>query len=254
MPPDTRAIASLALLETIPVFASAPRAALRFLAAGCHPRQAHRGQVLCNRGERLEGFHILEQGRVKLALLSADGGERVLEILRPPRTFGEAAAFLGQPCALHVEALSDARLVFVDIRQVRAAIPHWPEVAELMLRLVAERAQRLLVDLEACCLHSAAQRVAALLLREACPSTTAPDSAQLELPASKILVASSLNLSPETFSRELHALARRGLIRVERRRIQIPSLTSLRQLGGLPVADIACPDLAPLLASASATG
>ncbi|WPL19196.1 hypothetical protein Thiowin_04303 [Thiorhodovibrio winogradskyi] len=123
-----------------------------------------------------------------------------------------------------------------------------------MLRLVAERAQRLLIDLEACCLHTAAQRVVALLLREASPSVTAPDSAQLELLASKILVASSLNLSSETFSRELHALARCGLIRVERRRIQIPSLARLRQLGGLPVADIACPDRAPLFAAASATG
>ncbi|WP_408034114.1 cyclic nucleotide-binding domain-containing protein [Thiorhodovibrio winogradskyi] len=46
----------------------------------------------------------------------------MLEILRPPRTFGEAAAFLGQPCALHVEALSDARLLFIDVRQVRATI------------------------------------------------------------------------------------------------------------------------------------
>nr|WP_328988141.1 cyclic nucleotide-binding domain-containing protein [Thiorhodovibrio winogradskyi] len=55
-------------------------------------------------------------------MLSADGDERVLEILRPPRTFGEAAAFLGQPCALHVEALSDARLLFIDVRQVRATI------------------------------------------------------------------------------------------------------------------------------------
>ncbi|MBK5969469.1 MULTISPECIES: Crp/Fnr family transcriptional regulator [Thiorhodovibrio] len=248
MHPDTRAITSLSLLETIPVFARAPRAALHFLAAGCHPRQARRGQVLCSRGEHLDGFNILECGRVKLSLLSANGGERVLEILRPPRTFGEAAAFLGQPCALHAEALSDARLLFVEVRQVRAAIPLWPEVAELMLRLVAGRAQRLLVDLEACCLHTAAERVAALLLREACPSATEPDSAQLELPASKILVASSVNLSPETFSRELHALARRGLIRVERRRIHIPSLARLGQLGGLAVADIACPDLAPLSA------
>lgn len=232
----------LPLLETTPGFTEIPTAALRHIASGCHNRTAARGQVLCDRGESLQGFHILVKGRVKLSLLSAEGAERVLDIVLPGRTFGEAAALLGEPCALHAEALMDSRLVFVDLRPLREAIGHWPQVANLMLALVAQRAQRLIADLEGCCLHSAAQRVTGLLLRDAVADDEEPDRAQLELPAAKTVVASSLNLSAETFSRELHGLARRDLITVERRLIRIPSLQALRTHGGLggpehPVAD-----------------
>ncbi len=228
----------LPLLETTPGFASVPPDGLRYLAGGCYQRTATRGQVLCERGQPLDGFHLLLRGRVKLSLLSSEGAERVLDIVLPGRTFGESAAFLGRPCALHSEALMDSRLMVVDLKRIRSAIERWPEVAHLMLGLVAERSQRLIADLETCCLHSAAQRVAAMLLRDAQSDTDEPDRATLELPAAKTVVASSLNLSAETFSRELHGLARRGLIEVERRRIRIPSLEQLRRLGGLDATEM----------------
>ncbi|WP_462322567.1 Crp/Fnr family transcriptional regulator [Halochromatium sp.] len=228
----------LPLLERTPGFASVPADALAYLAAGCHQRTATRGQLLCERGQQLGGFHVLLRGRVKLSLLSAEGAERVLDIVLPGRTFGESAAFLGRPCALHAEALMDSRLLYVDLNRVRNAIPRWPEIANLMLVMVAERAQRLIADLEACCLHSAAQRVVAMLLRDAQSDADEPDRATLELPAAKTVVASSLNLSAETFSRELHGLVRRGLIEVERRAVRIPSLEQLRRRGGLEAADL----------------
>lgn len=228
----------LPLLETMPGFAAIPADGLRYLAGGCYQRTAARGQVLCERGQALDGFHVLLHGRVKLSLLTSGGAERVLDIVLPGRTFGESAAFLSHPCPLHAEALMDSRLIFVDLERVRGAIAHWPEVAHLMLAVVARRAQRLITDLEACCLHSAAQRVAAMLLRDAETDGQEPDSGRLELPAAKTVVASSLNLSAETFSRELHGLVRRGLIEVERRTIRIPSLERLRRLGGLESEDL----------------
>jgi CRP-like cAMP-binding protein len=226
----------LPLLEAAPTFAPIPNEALRWIAGGCYTRTARRGQVLCKKGEPLTGFFLLLGGRVKLSILSVDGAERVLDVVLPGSTFGEAAAFLDQPCPLHAEALMDSRLVFVDRSRVREAIARWPAVAHLMLGIVATRAQRLISDLEACCLHSAAQRVAGLLLRDAVSDPLQPDSARVSLPAAKTVIASSLNLSAETFSRELHALAHQGLIEVMRREIRIPSLLRLRGAAG-PDAD-----------------
>ncbi|MBK5963593.1 hypothetical protein CCR95_05685 [Thiocystis minor] len=163
-----------------------------------------------------------------------------------------SAAFLGRPCPLHAQTLADSCLLFVDLNRVRLAIERWPEVAFRMLTLVAERAQRLTADLEVCCLHSAIQRVAGFLLREAVSDPASPDHAELVLPAAKTVVASSLNLSPETFSRELHGLARRGLIEVERRRIRIPSLNRLRALAALDVERPDAPPPFPVLAQDSA--
>jgi CRP-like cAMP-binding protein len=223
----------LPLLETAPGFAAIPSDALRFLAGGCYTRRASRGQVLCERGGIPKGFFVLVSGRVKLSILSKDGAERVLDIVLPGRTFAETASVLEQPCPLHAEALVDSQLVFVDIGRVREAIELWPQVANLMLAIVARRAQHLTADLEACCLHSAAQRVAGFLLRDADCDPRNADVGYVTLPAAKTVVASSLNLTAETFSRELHALARRGLVEVERREIRIPSLQRLRKLAGV---------------------
>ncbi|MGB5831561.1 MAG: Crp/Fnr family transcriptional regulator [Thiohalocapsa sp.] len=228
----------LPLLETAPGFESIPIEALRWMAGGCYTRTASRGQVLCEKGQTMAGFFVLVSGRVKLSMLSADGSERVLDIVLPGQTFAEAAAFLNQSCPLHAEALADSRLVFVDLDRVRQAILRWPEVATLMLAIVSRRTQRLISDLEACCLHSAAQRVVGLLLRDAESNPRRPDRGTLTLPAAKTVVASSLNLTAETFSRELHGLANRGLIQVQRREITIPSLRALRTLAGIDDAGI----------------
>jgi CRP-like cAMP-binding protein len=75
---------------------------------------------------------------------------------------------------------------------------------------------------------SAGQRLADFLVKESVLGLRNGDRAQVVLPVSKAVVASSLNLTPETFSRELHELAHRGLIQVERRTVHIPSLSRLR--------------------------
>jgi len=229
---DDREKTCLPLLRTVPGFAGMPTEALRCIAGGCHTRTASRDQILCERGQIIDGFFVVLSGRIKLSVLSVDGAERVIDVVLPGHTFAEAAAFLGSPCPLQAQALTDSRLLFVGLTRLRTAIARWPGVALPMLTILAARTQRLLADLEACCLHSAAQRVTGFLLREARCTAAEPDRGMVRLPAAKTVVASSLNLSAETFSRELHGLARRGLLSIERREIRIPSLQRLRALSG----------------------
>lgn len=101
-----------------------------------------------------------------------------------------------------------------------------------MLRTRAARVHKLTGDLEACCLHSAARRVAEFLLREARNASAANDAAEVMLPAAKSVVASSLHHTPETFSREIHGLARDGLIAIDSRRIRILCTDALRHRCG----------------------
>jgi CRP-like cAMP-binding protein len=54
----------------------------------------------------------------------------------------------------------------------------------------------------------------------------------LTLPVSKAIVASRLNLTPEHFSRILHELAERELIRVDGRDVHIVDVARLRAYEG----------------------
>jgi CRP-like cAMP-binding protein len=202
--------------------------AQRFLAGGCHLRTASKGLILCEQGSFLDGFFFVVRGRIKLAVLSADGAERVIDILLQGRSFGESAALLRRPCPMHAEALSDSQLMFVEYSRVREAVGRWPDVAFAVLGSVAQRVFDLTRNLEECCLHSASQRVAGFLLRDAGSDGSRADPAEVELPAAKIVVASSLNLTAETFSRALHELAREGIVEIERRTIRILSRERLR--------------------------
>jgi CRP-like cAMP-binding protein len=109
-------------------------------------------------------------------------------------------------------------------------------VSFTLLQLLAKRNHRLIQDMEACCLHFGVERLTAYLLRHVELDNDAPDIGSVTPPAAKTVVASSLNLSAETFSRELHALAHQGFIEVTRREIRIPSLHRLRGAAGPDVA------------------
>jgi CRP-like cAMP-binding protein len=56
-----------------------------------------------------------------------------------------------------------------------------------------------------------------------------PNKGQVTLPACKAVVASSLHLSAETFSRELHRLAAEGLVTIDRRTIHLHDISALEQ-------------------------
>jgi CRP-like cAMP-binding protein len=220
---------SLPLLGELPMFAHLDPDVRRFLAGGSYQRTELRGRVLCEKGGLLDGFFCVLSGRVKLAVLAEDGAERVVEIVQPGASFGEASAFLGKPFPLHAEALSDTGLLVVGAGRLREAVGRWPEVALVMTDALARRVYTLIQDIESCCLMPAPRRVAEFLLREIDGRGARPDGQDVVLPAAKAVVASTLNLTAETFSRELHGLARDGLVKVDRRTIRVLSLEGLRR-------------------------
>jgi len=66
------------------------------------------------------------------------------------------------------------------------------------------------------------------LLRQAAAS--APPHVEIQLPAPKSVIASTLNISAETFSRELHRLQDDGLIEINRRTIYVRDQKGLIKL------------------------
>jgi len=218
----------LPILRETALFRDLGEDALRYLAGGSNRRTIARGRMVCEAGGALDGLFVLIDGRAKLAILSVEGSERVIDIVLPGGVFGETAPFLDDPSPVYAEALCDCSVLSVSGERLREAAGRWPAVALALLGSMARTVRALTQDLEACCLLTAGQRVARFLLNEATCDQGAADVADVSLPAAKAVVASSLNLTPETLSRELHVLARDGLIEVSHRTIRVRSLTQLR--------------------------
>jgi len=215
------------LLSHAPIFRGLPQEDLAAIAAGTREVRAARGEAIFHRGDPCEGFHIVAVGRVKLALVSPGGDEKVVEIIGPGMSFGEALMFMGRPYIVDATALADCLLLHVSRETLFAQIDRDPALARRMLAGLSMRMHMLMKDVEAFSLHSATQRVIGYLAR------LEDDGAngRVTLPAQKALVASRLNLTPEYFSRILHELAERRLIRVEGRDIEILDAEGLRAFG-----------------------
>jgi len=220
---------TLDFLRNLPLFRELEVSELEAIGAATDERRVAAGTVLFRRGDPCDGFHVIVIGRVKLALLTPAGAEKVVEILGPGQSFGEAVMFLGKPQMLYAEAIADSLLLFIRGRAIMHAIERNPELARRMLDEMSLRLYRLVADIEAYTLKNATERVTGYLLASL-PDEIGPEGpADVLLAASKSVLASRLNITREHFSRILHELSQAGLIRVSGRNIRILDPAGLRE-------------------------
>ncbi len=221
------------LLINLPLFQQLRDDEISNLAAGTREIGLSKGQILFQKGAPLEGFYVVVYGQMKLAFSSLQGHEKVVSIVDPGHSFGEAVMFMEKPCPVFAQALADTRLVYIAKQGIFAAIDHDSAFARRMLAGLSMRLHSLIQDVEGYSLHTSTQRVIGFLLQLAGASTH-HSPVEFELPASKHVIASRLNLTPETLSRALHSLSEAGLIRVNGKRISVLDTTRLSQFGSTP--------------------
>lgn len=225
MPPK---IKTQAFLATLPLFKELAPAELDRLAAGTTELHVPRGEILFNKGDPTTGFYLVIYGQVKLSFVTPSGQEKVVEIIGPGSSFGEALMFMEKPYIVMAQTLADTMLLHVAKEAVFDELAREPAFAKKMLAGLARRLHSLISDVESYSLQSGTQRVIGYLLRQDEAVSADAGPTKLTLPVSKAIVASRLNLTPEHFSRILHDLQSLGLIQVEGREVHILDVARLR--------------------------
>jgi CRP-like cAMP-binding protein len=222
-------IRAQAFLANLPIFSEMGAAELDSVALGTHPVYADKGETVCRTGDPCNGFYVVVYGQVKLGFTSPQGIEKVVEIVRPGQSFGEALMFLDKPYIVFAQALADTMLLHVAKQSVFEMLDRHPGFARRMLSGLSRRLHGLVRDVEAYTLRSGAERVIGYLLADV-PDDAVPGGPPVEitLTPGKSVIASRLNMTPEHFSRILHDLAASGLIEVNGRTIRILDLERLR--------------------------
>jgi CRP-like cAMP-binding protein len=219
-------------LANLPLFREVAPEELAKIAAGTTEVHAARGEILFHKGDPCVGFHMVVYGHVKLAITSANGDEKVIELIGPGQSFGEALMFMEMPYVVYAQTLADTLLLHISKSVVFEEIERQPRFARRMIAGLSRRLHGLIGDLEAYSLHSGIQRVIGYLLRAEPDGDAGGTTAQLKLPTSKGIIASRLNLTPEHFSRILHELTVAKLIAVDGRNVTILDLDRLRVYEG----------------------
>ncbi len=237
---------SKSLLSCVPLFEGMKAGDLAHLVRNAREIVAPRGETLFRKGEECTGLYLIIFGQVKLFFTSPQGYEKIVDVLEPGRTLGEAALFQGRSHQVYAQALNSCLLLHIAKPVIMAELEKNPTFARRVIDCLAQRLYELTLDVESYSLDSGLQRVINFLMREALrakPGQAEAESAgavsatfvggqnaaAFTLQTSKGVIASRLNLTQEHFSRLLHELSECGLLSVDGREIQLKDLARLRQ-------------------------
>lgn len=216
------------ILPQLPLFSGLSTEQLDVIRAGSCFTALDRSEILFHQGDPVRGFFFVLNGQMQLAVSTAEGAEKVVEIVAAGESFGEAVVFDGLRYPVTATALVTTELLAVSSTAVLDLLDRDPGFARRMLANMAVRLRRLVRDVESYSLRSGVQRVVGFLLHEAHEKGLGGDGRTVVLPTRKHVLASRLNLAPETFSRVLRDLSSDGLISVEGRRVDLHDIPRLQ--------------------------
>lgn len=79
------------------LFSALDDAQLAYVAREAQLLKVARNDILFHRGDAAHGLFLLLSGQIKLAVNSPQGSEKVIGIIGPNESFGEAIIFLDRP-------------------------------------------------------------------------------------------------------------------------------------------------------------
>ncbi|HSP59934.1 MAG TPA: Crp/Fnr family transcriptional regulator [Ornithinimicrobium sp.] len=215
----------------VPLFQGLTRAEQEQVATVARPTTLRRDELVYTPGEDVSQLMVVHTGRVKISRVTAEGHEQIVRVLGPGDFVGETA-FLdgGRPdhAASAVEATSLCVFRHQDLHEL---VGRHPSIGLRMLQTLSRRLTRTEERLGAAISSDVSARLADHLL--SLPAHRSGERLEVELPLAKKDVASLLDTTPESLSRQLRRLSDSGVVTLgPGRRITLLDVDALLALGG----------------------
>ncbi|AGA92039.1 cAMP-binding protein [Thioflavicoccus mobilis 8321] len=229
------------VLRRTPLLSQLTEAQLQRVAVHAHERRLAEGEWLFAQGDAATRFYLVEAGQIRLFRLSADGAEKVIEIVSPGQTFAEALMFMQEPhYPVSAAALAPTTLIAIDASDFAFMLRESVDTCFVVLGALSRRLRALIGEIDDLTLHTARSRVARYLLSQ-CPA----DRRAFNLEIPKSVLASRLSIKPETFSRVIRQLTSEDLISMHGGHVTVRDRDALDRAadwhGELPRSDAFCP-------------
>ena len=189
---------------------------------GAVRRSYKKGETILAEGQPAESVGVVLSGRVLIACADVWGGNSVLGHAGPGEVFAEAYACVpGEPLLISVQAAEDTAVLFLRVGRVlttcsSACAFH----AALVRNLLTVCAQKNLA-LSRRILHTGPKSIRGRLMSYFSECAKKAGSGVFELPYTRQQLADYLGVDRSAMCSELSAMRRDGLIRCEKRRVEI---------------------------------
>lgn len=201
------------------------------MAEGAPTVRLRKGQTLFTQGDAVSQIHVIEQGRVRLVLLSAAGHEKHMAIVGARGMVGECSAFLDGRHSLTAVASSDVVARQVDRRRLLRHMESDSACMRQVLWLISVKLRVIAIQNLLLSQASAAQRVAHHLVQLADTYGAAVEGGvAIGIAFTHQEMANIAGLSRVMASNVLIQLQTRGLIDKVKAHCVIRDMQRLRQL------------------------
>jgi CRP/FNR family transcriptional regulator, cyclic AMP receptor protein len=180
--------------------------------------------TIFSEGSPADTIFFVEAGLVKIYKRGADQKEIILQIAGPGEVFGEQALGSEPSRNMTAEVLQEGAIYVIPRQVFLRACERRPDLWRDISALLTSRKKHLEKKIELLCLHDVEYRIlyyAAELARTVGIKT---DGSEYAIPLSQGELAGLIGATRETTSTTLNVLARRGLIRLGRRQLIVPSI------------------------------
>jgi len=183
-------------------------------------------QMLFNQADKVTDFYMVLSGKIKLFCMSADGQEKIIEIVKPNQVFAEALMFTNQlNYPVSSAALAETTIISINAHDFYEML--WDSTATCLLLLgdMSLRLRGLINEIDKLTLHNGTCRVASYLIQE-----ITEESKDIELDIAKNIIAARLSIKPETFSRIIKNLKDENILSIQGSRITIHDMDALKEI------------------------
>lgn len=217
-------------LRSVRLFEGLAPARLDALAQASRWRSLPAGRMLVQRAEQERDVHFVIDGQLRVTIFAMNGRQLTFREVDAGGHFGELAAIDGQPRSADVLTLRPSVVASLGAEDFRRVLQDEPLVADRVLRglcgLVREISERV-IDLSTLGVQN---RVHAELLRLAREAGCAGNRARLEPAPTHSDMASRVSTNREQVTRELNALAQRGLLAKEGKALVLCDVAQLERM------------------------
>jgi CRP/FNR family cyclic AMP-dependent transcriptional regulator len=142
-----------------------PKMFLAKVGAGKTILHLHKDEPVFTQGDAADSVFYIQNGRVKLTVLSPQGKEAVVAILEPGQFFGESCLNGHQVRIATTTAMEECRITSITKEAMISLLHTEPKFSEMFLAYLLTRNSRVEEDLIDQLFNSSEKRLARLLLR-----------------------------------------------------------------------------------------
>ena len=189
-----------------------------------------RSTSLFHQNQSADCLYVIEDGLIKLTRTSDAGSRIILGVYGADHVAGEEVLDANPPgYYAEAEVLTPVTVLRVPRETLIRVMASNTDLAAAITTAIIEQKRAFAEKIELLCLHDVEYRILHYLAELSSLVKPGPDGEGYQLPITQLELADLIGATRETTSTTLNQLERRGLVRLSRRLLTIPSPMNLRE-------------------------